>query len=68
MNAVAPGFIETDMTRGLPDKVKEEMLRQIPLGRFGSAEEVAGTVAFLAGPDAAYVTGQVIHVNGGMYM
>ncbi len=68
VNAVAPGFIETDMTRGLPDKVKAELLRQIPLGRFGSAEEVAGAVAFLAGPDGAYVTGQVIHVNGGMHM
>jgi 3-oxoacyl-[acyl-carrier protein] reductase len=68
VNAVAPGFIETDMTRALPDKVKEDLLRQIPLGRFGQAEDVAGAVAFLAGPDAAYVTGQVIHVNGGMYM
>ncbi len=68
VNAVAPGFIDTDMTRSLPDKVKEELLRQIPLGRFGSAEDVAGAVAFLAGPDAAYLTGQVIHVNGGMYM
>jgi 3-oxoacyl-[acyl-carrier protein] reductase len=68
VNAVAPGFVETDMTRGLPDKVKEDLLRQIPLGRFGQAEDVAGAVAFLAGPDAAYVTGQVIHVNGGMYM
>jgi 3-oxoacyl-[acyl-carrier protein] reductase len=68
VNAVAPGFIDTDMTRGLPAKVKEELLRQIPLGRFGSAEEVAAAVAFLAGPDAGYVTGQVIHVNGGMHM
>lgn len=68
VNAVAPGFIDTDMTRGLPDRVKEELLRQIPLGRFGSAEDVAGAVAFLAGPDAAYLTGQVVHVNGGMYM
>ena len=68
VNAVAPGFIETDMTRALPDKVKEELLREIPLGRFGVADEVAGVVAFLAGSDAAYVTGQVIHVNGGMYM
>jgi 3-oxoacyl-[acyl-carrier protein] reductase len=68
VNAVAPGFIETDMTHGLPDKVKEELLRQIPLGRLGQADDVAGAVAFLAGPDSGYVTGQVIHVNGGMYM
>ncbi len=68
VNAVAPGFIETDMTRGLSDKVKDELLRQVPLGRFGQADEVAGAVAFLAGPDAAYITGQVIHVNGGLYM
>ncbi len=68
VNAVAPGFIQTEMTESLPTKVKEEMLAQIPLGRFGTPEEVAQTVAFLASEAAAYLTGQVIHVNGGMLM
>jgi 3-oxoacyl-[acyl-carrier protein] reductase len=68
VNAVAPGFIQTEMTESLPAKVKEEMLAQIPLGRFGTPEEVAQTVAFLASEAAAYLTGQVIHVNGGMLM
>ncbi len=68
VNAVAPGFIQTEMTESLPAKVKEEMLAQIPLGRFGTPEEVAQTVAFLASEAAAYITGQVIHVNGGMLM
>jgi 3-oxoacyl-[acyl-carrier protein] reductase len=68
VNAVAPGFIETEMTAALPEKVRAEMLAQIPLNRFGSPEEVAQAVVFLAGEAAAYITGQVIHVNGGMLM
>jgi 3-oxoacyl-[acyl-carrier protein] reductase len=68
VNAVAPGFIDTPMTAGLPEKVKEAMLAQIPIGRFGQSEDVAEMVAFLASEKASYITGQVIHVNGGMYM
>lgn len=67
VNAVAPGFIETDMTSVLPEKVKTAFLSQIPLGRAGKPEDVAGTIAFLASEKASYVTGQVIHVSGGMY-
>jgi len=67
-NAVAPGFVDTAMTEGLTDKVKEAMLAQIPLKRMGKPEDIAETVAFLASAEAAYITGQVIHVNGGMYM
>ena len=68
VNAVAPGFIETDMTAVLPEKVKEAMLSQIPLGRAGTPEDVAQVVRFLASDTAAYLTGQVLHVSGGMYM
>ena len=68
MNAIAPGFIDTDMTRELDDKQKDALLSQIPLGRLGSAEEIAATVEFLASPAAGYITGETIHVNGGMYM
>ncbi len=68
VNAVAPGFIVTAMTDKLSDKVKEEMMRNIPLGAFGTAGDVAEAVSFLASPAAGYITGQVIHVNGGMYM
>jgi len=68
VNAVAPGFIHTEMTEALPEKTKEEMLAQIPLARFGSPQEVAQAVVFLASDAAAYITGQVIHVNGGMLM
>jgi len=68
VNAVAPGFIDTDMTRALPDAVRQGLLAQIPLGRLGQAEEIAHAVAFLASPRAAYITGTTIHVNGGMYM
>jgi 3-oxoacyl-[acyl-carrier protein] reductase len=67
VNAVAPGFIETDMTAGLADAVKDTYRAQIPLGRFGTAPEVAAVVTFLASDAAAYITGQVIHVNGGMW-
>jgi 3-oxoacyl-[acyl-carrier protein] reductase len=68
VNAVAPGFIETDMTRALDDAQRAAYQSQIPLGRFGTAPEVANAVLYLAGPHAAYVTGQTLHVNGGMYM
>jgi len=68
VNAVAPGFIETDMTASLPDKAREAMVAQIPLGRAGTAGDIAAAVVFLASDQAAYITGQVIHVSGGMYM
>jgi 3-oxoacyl-[acyl-carrier protein] reductase len=68
VNAVAPGFIETDMTANLPEKVRELMLAQIPLARPGQPEDVAGVVKFLASDAAGYLTGQVLHVSGGMYM
>jgi 3-oxoacyl-[acyl-carrier protein] reductase len=68
VNTVAPGFIETDMTRALNESQRAAYLAQIPVGRFGTAEEVAKAVAFLASRDAAYVTGQTLHVNGGLYM
>ena len=68
VNVVAPGFIETDMTSSLPDKAREAMVAQIPLGRSGTAGDIAAAVAFLASDKAAYITGQVIHVSGGMYM
>jgi 3-oxoacyl-[acyl-carrier protein] reductase len=67
-NAVAPGFIDTAMTKALSDQVRADLAKQIPLGRLGSSEDVANAVRFLASPAAAYITGQVIHVNGGMYM
>lgn len=67
VNAVAPGFIETDMTSGLPAEARETYAKAIPLGRFGTAEDVAEAVSFLASPGAAYITGQVIAVNGGLY-
>ncbi|MGD8256221.1 MAG: 3-oxoacyl-[acyl-carrier-protein] reductase [Desulfobacterales bacterium] len=68
VNVVAPGFIETDMTASFDDKVKEMMISQIPLGRAGTSEDIAAVVKFLASDDASYITGQVIHVSGGMYM
>ena len=68
VNAVAPGLIETDMAAGIPADAREALLQQVPLKRVGSAREVAEVVRFLAGAGAAYVTGQTIHVNGGLYM
>ena len=67
VNAIAPGFIETDMTDSLPDEQKEALASQIPMGRLGTAEEVAKAVLFLAGDGGSYITGQTLHVNGGMY-
>jgi len=68
VNAVAPGFIDTDMTRELPEEQKAMLLTQIPLGRLGEADEIAGIVGFLASDRGGYITGETIHVNGGMYM
>jgi 3-oxoacyl-[acyl-carrier protein] reductase len=68
VNAVAPGFIDTDMTRSLPEAHAKDLLAAIPLGRLGSPEEIAGAVAFLCSVDAGYITGETLHVNGGMYM
>ena len=68
VNAVAPGFIETDMTKGLPDAVKTKIMSAVPLGRMGTAEDIAAAVKFLASDDASYITGHVLAVNGGMYM
>lgn len=68
VNSVAPGFITTDMTDALPEEVKTQMLSQIPLAKFGNPEDIAKAVAFLASDDANYITGQTLHVNGGMYM
>lgn len=68
VNCVAPGFIDTDMTRELTEAQRDALLAQIPLGRLGTPEEIAAAVAFLASPDAGYITGTTLHVNGGMYM
>lgn len=68
VNSVAPGFIQTDMTHELPESVKETLLKQVPVGRLGDPKEIANTVAFLASDGASYITGETIHVNGGMYM
>jgi len=67
VNTIAPGFIQTDMTDNLPDEQKEALASQIPMGRFGSVEEIAQVVLFLAGDGGSYITAQTLHVNGGMY-
>ena len=68
VNAIAPGFIETDMTRDLPEDTKKSMLEQIPLGRLGSVDDIAAAAAFLASPQAGYITGETLSINGGLYM
>ena len=68
VNVVAPGFIDTDMTRAMPQEAKDALVGQIALGRLGEPVDIARTVAFLAGPAASYITGETLHVNGGMYM
>ncbi|MEW6313283.1 MAG: 3-oxoacyl-ACP reductase FabG [Pseudomonadota bacterium] len=68
VNCVAPGFIDTDMTRALPDEQRQALVAQVPLGRLGEAQDIAATVAFLASPGAGYITGSTLHVNGGMLM
>ncbi len=68
VNAIAPGFIDTAMTQALNDKVKEKLMEQIPMGRLGTADDIANSIRFLVAPEASYITGQVIHVNGGMLM
>jgi 3-oxoacyl-[acyl-carrier protein] reductase len=68
VNAVAPGFIDTDMTRALPEAQREALVKQIPAGRLGSPDDVAAAVVFLASPQASYITGETLHVNGGMHM
>ena len=68
VNCVAPGFIDTDMTRALPQGQRDSLIGRIPLGRLGAPEDIADAVAFLAGPRASYITGATLHVNGGMYM
>ena len=68
VNAVAPGFIDTDMTRALPEEQRKHLLDQIPMARFGDVKDIANAVAFLASDEASYITGETLHVNGGMYM
>ncbi|RLB75047.1 MAG: beta-ketoacyl-ACP reductase, partial [Deltaproteobacteria bacterium] len=68
VNAVAPGFIQTEMTASLPEKVREKFLEQIPMGRMGEPEEVAEVIYWLCSESSSYLTGQIIHVNGGLYM
>lgn len=68
VNAIAPGFIDTDMTRSLADDQRESLIKQIPLGRLGDVSDIASAAVFLASPQAAYITGETLHVNGGMHM
>lgn len=68
VNAVAPGFIKTDMTDRIPEKIKEQLLSMIPLGTYGTGDDIANAVLFLVSPESSYITGQVIHVNGGMFL
>jgi 3-oxoacyl-[acyl-carrier protein] reductase len=68
VNSVAPGFIQTDMTHEVPENVQETLMKQIPLARLGLPDEIAHAVAFLASDNASYITGETLHVNGGMYM
>jgi 3-oxoacyl-[acyl-carrier protein] reductase len=68
VNAIAPGFVDTDMTRGLTAEQTEQLLSRVPLGRLGTVEDIAQAAAFLASDEAAYITGTTLHVNGGMYM
>jgi 3-oxoacyl-[acyl-carrier protein] reductase len=68
VNVVAPGMIETDMTAALPEKVRETLVDRIPVGRLGAPDDIAAAVCFLASDEAAYITGQVLAVNGGMYL
>ncbi len=68
VNCIAPGFIDTDMTKGLPDAQKDALLTNVPVGRLGRPEEIAAAAAFLASPAAAYITGETLHINGGMHM
>jgi 3-oxoacyl-[acyl-carrier protein] reductase len=68
VNVVAPGFIATDMTAQLGDEQKERLVQQVPVGRLGNVEDIAQAVSFLASPHASYITGETLHVNGGMYM
>jgi 3-oxoacyl-[acyl-carrier protein] reductase len=68
VNCIAPGFIDTDMTKALTEQQVAALLQQIPAGRFGTPEDIAASVVFLASPQAGYITGTTLHVNGGMYM
>jgi 3-oxoacyl-[acyl-carrier protein] reductase len=68
VNCIAPGLIDTDMTKALPETQRAALLQRIPLNRLGQGEDIAAAVAFLAGPGAAYITGVTLHINGGMYM